>query len=369
MKIASVILHEFKRFRDLSIDLRNAATEEVASQFLILGDNGVGKTTVLQAIALCLSRISHKTRSVEDFDWLGWVPGRFQRWGRPRIELEVHFTDDEILATQEAARRWYDSRRGQDGLPEFIEPPHSNVVKVGLDGDRYWTGAPQEQYLFRGRTYAADLLRTDPSARELFPRLPGVFWFDQFRNLATPPGAREIAHNDELAEEPTNRIAFGVGVKQLRTHLNGWKLARITRGPRPGPDFLLELENLYKRIFPGRSFSDPEPMFRAGVPSPEDYYFTISDGQRTYDIEEMSSGEQAVFPILYEFVRQQIKNSVVLIDEIDLNLHPPLAQSLVNLLPVLGPGCQFIYTTHSEAVSSIVSPEQVRRLEGGRLCL
>jgi hypothetical protein len=38
------------------------------------------------------------------------------------------------------------------------------------------------------------------------------------------------------------------------------------------------------------------------------------------DIVEMSAGEQSVFPIFYEFVRQQIAHSVVLIDEIDLNL-------------------------------------------------
>lgn len=368
MKLSSLHIHEFKRFRDFSLSLRNAATDEIAQQFLILGDNGTGKTTLLQAIALCLSRVSHKIHTVEDFDWLGWVPGRFQRWGRPVIELEIEFADDEIAATKEAARRWYENQRGNDSRPPFIEPPDSRFVRVRLEGERFSTGNPNEHYLFGGRAYAASLLRTDPSARELFPRLPGIFWFDQFRNLATPPGAREVAKDDEVSEEPTSRVSFGVGVSRLREHLNSWKLARMSR-PRAGHDFLLELENLYKRIFPGRSFSDPEPMFRAGVPSPEDYYFTISDGWRTYDIEEMSSGEQAVFPILYEFVRQQIRNSVVLIDEIDLNLHPPLAQSLVNSLPSLGSNCQFIYTTHSEAVSTIVSPEQVHRLEGGRLCL
>lgn len=71
-----------------------------------------------------------------------------------------------------------------------------------------------------------------------------------------------------------------------------------------------------------------------GIDSPTpDYYFLINDSHRTYDIVEMSAGEQSVFPILYEFVRQQIANSVVLIDEIDLNLHPPAAQSLVRQLP------------------------------------
>jgi predicted ATP-dependent endonuclease of OLD family len=113
----------------------------------------------------------------------------------------------------------------------------------------------------------------------------------------------------------------------------------------------------------------PEPMYRSGVPSPEDFYFIINDGNRAYDIEEMSAGEQAVFPILYEFVRQRIRNSIVLIDEVDLNLHPPLAQAFLAALPVIGPNCQFLLTTHSEAVTSVVSPEQIYRLPGGRLCL
>ena len=95
----------------------------------------------------------------------------------------------------------------------------------------------------------------------------------------------------------------------------------------------------------------------------------LSDGYRTYDIQEMSAGEQSVFPMLYEFVRQQIRNSVVLIDEVDLNLHPPLAQAVLQALPVMGPNCQFLLTTHSRTISTLISQEQIYRLEGGRLCL
>ncbi|MFG6094265.1 AAA family ATPase [Leptothoe sp. ISB3NOV94-8A] len=84
---------------------------------------------------------------------------------------------------------------------------------------------------------------------------------------------------------------------------------------------------------------------------------------------EMSAGEQSIFPILYEFVRQQIAHSIVLIDEIDLNLHPPAAQHLMKQLVRLEPSCQFIITTHSEAASAIASPHELHRLTGGALCL
>jgi predicted ATP-binding protein involved in virulence len=72
---------------------------------------------------------------------------------------------------------------------------------------------------------------------------------------------------------------------------------------------------------------------------------------------------------LYEFVRQQIAYAVVLIDEIDLNLHPPIAQFVVGQLPVISSSCQFILTTHSEAVNNVMSENETYRLPGGSLCL
>ncbi len=373
MKVRHIHLREFKRFDSLSIEVCNSLTDEIAEQFLILGDNGSGKTTVLQAVALCLSMAAGVTQSVDRFHWLGWVPGRYRRWGNPVVELQVHFLPEEIEATRRAARQWHRAF----GKGPFVEPGDAPVVTLRLDGERCEADTAAAKYQFRGRFYARRLLNLDPAARDLFADLPGVFWFDQFRNLASPVPApqsgsgengREELGRDRQDDENGGRVAFDVGVARLREHLNRWRLAQLAGGPRPH-DYLLEIEDHFKRIFPDRSFSAPEPMYRGGAPTPADYYFLISDGHRTYDIEEMSAGEQSVFPLLFEFVRQQIRNSVVLVDEIDLNLHPPLAQALLAALPALGPGCQFLLTTHSDAVSSVVSENEICRLAGGRLCL
>ncbi|HAT51555.1 MAG: AAA family ATPase [Nitrospirae bacterium] len=375
MKISRIRLENFKRFENLEIPIRNNLTNDVADQFLILGDNGTGKTTVLQSIALCLSRIAEKVQIVSDLDWQGWVPGRYERWGTPIVELDIHFSDDEIKATQDAAESWNRNISRHPGGNDFIKPGDAKQVTVRLHGGYYAIveGGKENIFQFRGRFYASQLVKIGAAgARALFPRLPGIFWFDQYRNLTSPrPDQREKGRshyeNDEDAQTSRRNDQYSIGVSRLRKHLNGWWMNRqVADGER---DWLMELENSYKKVFPGRSFSRPEPMFRGGTPTPEDYFFCLSDGHRTYDIEEMSAGEQSIFPILYEFVRMQIRNSIVLIDEIDLNLHPPLAQALLAALPTIGPNCQFLLTTHSEAISSLVSPEETYRLPGGRLCL
>lgn len=290
MKISRIYIENFKRFENLEIPIRNNLTQDISEQFLILGDNGTGKTTVLQAVALCLSMVSGKIRTVADFDWLGWVPGRYEKWGQPLIELDVHFSEEEIRATQEVAAKWYELKKPD----ETIVPGDNTQLTLRLKGE--WIEAvdvngnrsKSNLYQLKGRFYATQLLKTSPWVRDYFERLPGFFWFDQFRNLATLP-----IETDE--KNTTGRVSYDIGVVRLRRYLNGWKLNQLA-GEDGGKDWLSELENSYKKVFPGRSFKGLESMHKGGVPAPDDYYFTLSDGHRSYDLEEMSAGEQSVFP-------------------------------------------------------------------------
>jgi energy-coupling factor transporter ATP-binding protein EcfA2 len=380
MKVERLSIQNFKRFDELTIEFKNRALDEIADQYLILGDNGSGKTTVLQAIALALSLVSSKCRSFEDFRWHGWVPGRYMRWGIPRIELVVHCSDDENEATRELARPYYDRFVDKD-RHSYVEPPNHSVVNVVVEGARYWTEPRDARYQFYGRRYAAAMVGAGEYwAYKSFDRLPGIFWFDQFRNLATPRNSddfgrasRESGANGSSPKlvEDSNDLSldsYSVGVAGLRKFLNSWRFAKLSKAPTK---YIDELEQLYRRVFPGHSFDVGELEFRGISPTPDNTYFLLHDEAtgKSYDVEEMSSGEQSVFPLLYDFVRWRIRNSVVLIDEIELNLHPPHSQAMLTLLPHLGPNCQFFYTTHSRAISSVVSPYEVYRLAGGQTCL
>ena len=55
---------------------------------------------------------------------------------------------------------------------------------------------------------------------------------------------------------------------------------------------------------------------------------------------------------------------IVLIDEVDLHLHPSWQQRIVGALALAFPSVQFILTTHSPQVLSTVQGHQIRELEG-----
>ncbi len=362
MKVESISVSNFKILDQLEVSFRNRSIDEIADRFMVLGDNGSGKTSLLQAVALPLVLATRSRGSIDQFDWYGFLPARYMKAGPPRIELVVTFAPEELEKTREVAYRWWETQPAVTRRP-FTEPANQEVVRLVMEGNSWpRAGSAAELFQFSGRYYVTQLLKTDPNARSWYKELPGVFFFDQYRNLAwSSPSPHEGADGQE--DELQARQTLEQGIASLRKHLLRWFFRRRTKSYQV--DFLKELEDLFALVFPGRTFSGIDE-----VPgSADDYYFLLNDGEREYELVEMSGGEQSVFPILFSFVRSQIANSVVLIDEIDLNLHPPAAQALVSQLSKIGPTCQFIFTTHSRAVSSIMSPGNLTRLPGGLLCL
>jgi hypothetical protein len=365
MRLHQCTIERFKRFRPpgLTVAFHDAETNAVADRYLVLGENAAGKTTILQAIALTLSLAQRSTTDAEHFAWTGWVGNRLHVHGAPRVEIHVEFDEEEVEATR-AVLDAHTAHTGQStGGRQW---PASRMVWVRLEGGRVSTpNHPDELFLFQGRTLLAGLMRHRPDLRRHYAKLPGVFWYDQYRNVAVPgardPDARAEAHPDRADHEPVYRD----GVARLDALLKAWYGTRPGHGLAAGHDYLGDLEALYGLAFPGRSFSGVEPVYGNG-PTPIGDRFVLSDGVHTYALSEMSAGEQAVFPLLFEFVRQQIHKSVVLIDELDLNLHPPLAQALYELLPRLGHDNQFILTTHSPAVAALVARPATLHLPDGR---
>lgn len=77
------------------------------------------------------------------------------------------------------------------------------------------------------------------------------------------------------------------------------------------------------------------------------------DGEQQLNIELLSSGEQEVLRIAFDFILRNPSHCIVFFDEPELHLHPELLSRLIMTLRGVGKSNQFILATHSaELISS-----------------
>lgn len=177
--------------------------------------------------------------------------------------------------------------------------------------------------------------------------------------------AQETEDGQEKHQE--SFVSWQAGVEGLREYLKNWFMFHKFGTAPSEEDFIVRLEKKFASVFPGASFHGIEPKQNvSATPTAKDFFFMIQRDGTRYDIAEMSSGEQAVFSIMYQFVYQEIAKSIVMIDELEMHLHPPEQRMLYNALPRLGPDCQYIVTSHSPYLYDIIPKVCAVRLERGR---
>ncbi|MGO8673369.1 MAG: AAA family ATPase [Capsulimonadaceae bacterium] len=106
---------------------------------------------------------------------------------------------------------------------------------------------------------------------------------------------------------------------------------------------------------------------------------TIDVGKRKGDLQlnvaQLSDGERGMLALVLEIARRlalanehledpiRDGEAVVLIDEIELHLHPKWQREIIGRLERTFPNCQFIVTTHSPLILGEVRPDQVLLLD------
>jgi predicted ATPase len=344
MKLKKIEIENFKGLKHFEMDLCGE-DDTPNSLNCLVGNNGSGKTTVLQAIALVLSAA---TRKNDDLSSLKHAQSSHLQWNglisersisrSTKITLKLELEPDEITTTQEVFEIWkhYYAHpiTKPDNLTDITLTYEFGQVKC-LEGE----AALLE---LQGRFYVKNLteILSFSEARTFLAKIGDVFWFEQDRNLAT---------------------SFPMEITSIRQSLVNWWTYHHQKSEK-GEDLLVELEKYFKVIFPKTQFVGIEPMkFGASQPG---FFFLLQRGDsKPYDIGEMSSGEQIIFSILYQFVFLKIARSIILIDEFELHLHPPQQQSLYASLYKFAPDCQFILTTHSPYLEDVFLKKEMFLME------
>jgi predicted ATP-dependent endonuclease of OLD family len=341
MKIKRIKLENYKRFQSREFSFHDDLT-------LITGNNGEGKTSLMQAIASVIGGAVRDHFNPSDLDWPGFNFRYIQPGRSPvQIEVDLKFEQSEVDATI-----LFCKDLNKINPEKFLTPPNKTNITIQLDYEENKVRATKKSginafFLTKGYQYAKMLESKDKNFGKRFEKVGSILWYDEQRtsNSVTKELISDFDFNQtNITKEIVSRWYF--------THLDfkerGYQL-------REGQfDKFSKLKEIYEKVFQGRKLVGA--TLNKGGGNGIDVLF--SDGKNEYDISEFSAGERAIFPILLDFSNQKINNSIILIDEIELHLHPPLQQKFIDMLPHLGINNQFIISTHSPFVASQFSDDQ-----------
>lgn len=320
MVIQKVRIKNFRGIDETSIEFKQGFN-------LIKGENGKGKTSILEAIAVGLG---------------GFVAGFSDVSTR-------HFSKEEI--------RKEISLVGDGSCDEKYKVPTEVYLQVVLNGKRYeWTRgrnsirASRSTIQPRDICKAAEQLLVDLKAE--YPVLiyqgAGRVWSqkrEKTENLFKQKYSRTVGYTDTLLEASNIKLLLNWCVKMEQV---SWqkeqKIAEYEAAKKAVSDFmtLMNGDGEYE-IFYDKQLE--ELMYRAG--------------EMILPVSNLSAGYQSliwmVFDIAYRMAvlnpdkKEEIckTKGIVLIDEIDMHLHPKWQWNIIDSLRTIFPNIQFIATTHA----------------------
>jgi predicted ATP-binding protein involved in virulence len=353
MRIDELEITNFKKFVHLTFGLNEHFT-------LFVGDNGAGKTTVLDALAVAAAI------------WLVDVPdSTLANSGRniatSEIRLEPRLEGDRVQFRER--RPVLIRARGRIGDQENV----SWTRQIRPTGKRTSNADAQEALEIIRETYERDAA----GERVLCPVLAyygaGRAWLPSKERVpkakVSPTSRRWAAFYDSFAE----RIRF--------SELQGWfRRETIERGNRGG------------NWRPG--FETVRRAILRCVPEAADVWFdtdldqiVLTIGGYSQPFDNMSAGQRMMLAVVADLaIKIVTQNSfllpqdqlpggptdlpeilartpgIVLIDELDVHLHPNWQRSVSRDLKLTFPSIQFVCTSHSPQVIGELRPDEIRLL-------
>ena len=299
MKIKNLHIKEFKGLRDISINFEK--NDKPLDLVVLAGSNGSGKTRILESILDYFQKIVNHTENKN-------VAG-------------VFFETDE----QNCLNQGYDS----------------NMLYLILN---YYN---DENNVERGRKVVEENLK-------VFPKIIYVPTETNFQKveIASPMLVREYKFlnivDSGLIKDVPSYIA--TRITELANEQESIPMGEIRKAVFREINEIFEILDLDIKISGISKNAKSIPIF------------TNSAGDK-FDINELSSGEKQLFLRTLAIKMLNPENSIILIDEPELSLHPKWQQRIVDVYRKIGKNNQIIIATHSPHILGSVKKENIMLLD------
>ena len=325
MKLSAITLSHFRGVPHLEVALDPKMT-------ILVGRNGIGKSSVLDALAIMLVNVQYLWSSERQRHYA--IPGLYKKSdvqiGCDDYSIKLNFSLEDAIGEDFPVELFTSLSDAH-----FISPASSfDEVKRIVQSQTFLSSKDDLLVYYRqdrGFDDKASTSRADP-ATSLFGSLRAISQLETWWDRRDAEEARRVRDSDPDYRDPQLQA-----VRALIKEVDG---------------------------FVGVSFSSAHGL--------EGVYFEREDGVKIH-VSLLSAGERSFIILLADLARRlQLTKpdiplheipAVVLIDEIELNLHPYWQSKIISTLIRVFKSCQFVVTTHSPQVISAVESQHVRMIE------
>ena len=324
LHLKSLKLRNFKGIAELDLALDESLT-------LLAGVNGVGKTSVIQALVAAVT-----------YTWFEKSPHDYPLFRHPGIVARNGASDTEIVL-------------------EFSSPGQASLV-AGFSLER--------------RNLRLDRSNRPPLRKfleNLSASLPLVIYYEQSRAASPSSGGHRVSVSSKINRESSLNTTVS-----SPNEFKAWffeKEADEGRETRERQDLKHEDAEL-KTIRGLLTQLDGFTAVRSRKPPDSDERILLLEKEGVeIDFDSLSGGEQAFLLLAADLARRLMLESpntpvdeapgIVCIDEIELHLHPAWQRRILKTLMETFLACQFVVSTHSPQVIAGMKARHVRMLTPG----
>lgn len=319
MKIRNLYITEYKGLRDITLNFEN--NNNVLDLVVLAGVNGSGKTRVLESIYYYFEMLRSKVVS---------------------LELFYEKNENEVL----------DNLMSTEGLTEIEKKMQKDIEYADcLRNIKYYN---QDYKEGGNQNINSKIISRSFEKLKIFPKIiyvPTEINFQKM-NAASTTLIQEYKFinivDTNLIKDIPSYIATKIISEMLKN--KNEKVGDIQKKVFDEINEIFETLGIEVKI---------EDISQDGRNIP---IFTNSSGDK-FDINELSSGEKQLFLRTLAIKMLNPENSIILIDEPELSLHPKWQQRIVDVYRKIGKNNQIIIATHSPHVLGSVKKENIMLLD------
>ena len=324
MFISQMQIARFRQLHDIHIG-PFSAPNELSDLIVLAGPNGSGKSSVLELLSFAIA------------NRYSWQYYQSRHITEHSFAIHIGLSDAEILELKESdvdgdILQYAQQHRGYwmlVNMPGFLSDDEFRLSERvhGLVSRKFQNFTRKLGFFLRAdRGYGA----RGYDRRRLF----------DWKNRLQPNHFNSISFNatttqyedmyDFLVEQSYHHVyELGLHHKRIASGIGG----------TPPEDPLKPYNELLERLFPGYSFVEA---------SADDLSIKVRlPNGVLLPFQDLSSGEKEVFFILSFFLRNDISDSIIIIDEPELHLHPEFARKLLQTMRAIKAKNQIWCATHS----------------------